>query len=64
MLEKKNEKVRIVIEFHGDFQRDWAGNEIRNVKQVFVSRNPLTEPYITTEVSKDDGKTWQIIDAI
>ena len=64
MLEKNNEKVRIIIEFHGDFQRDWASNEIRNVKQVFVSRNPLTEPYITTEVSKDGGKTWGTIDSI
>ena len=64
ITKKMNEKVRIIIEFHGDFQRDWASREIRNVRQLFVCHNPLEEPYIKAEVSKDDGKTWQMIDAI
>ena len=53
------EKVRIVITFHGEYQRSHAVEELKNVRQALTRHNPLEEPYIVTEVSNDNGQTWE-----
>jgi len=43
------ETVRIVIEFNGEYAQQNADDKIDDVRQLFMRRNPLDEPYIFIE---------------
>ena len=53
------EKIRIVIEFDGNYARSWASNTLPRIQQAIMHRNPLEEPWVTTEVSRDNGENWK-----
>jgi len=55
------DKFRIVIEMSGNYQSEMLTNILDMVRQVCIRRDPLDEPFISTEVSKDDGKSWNEI---
>jgi hypothetical protein len=57
-------KVRIVIEFDGDYARSWASSTLPRIQQAVMHRNPLEEPWVRCEVSNDSGKTWERDDSV
>jgi len=57
------EKVRIVIEFSGRYQKDDVSDARIKIQQALMCRNPLDEPYIRCQRSKD-GKRWKDDDSI
>jgi len=58
------EQVRLVVTFSDDDQRGRAMHEVQGIRQAVMCRNPLDEPNIDAEVSKDGGKTWTKTDTI
>lgn len=60
---KKKETIRIIIEFRGNYAREEAINELSNVRQILMRRNPLDEPHVFCMISHD-GKTWEIDDSL
>ncbi len=46
-------KARIVISFKNQYE---AENEIDDVRQLFMRRNPLDEPDIYIEVESENGE--------
>ena len=50
--ECKPNKVRIVVEFDGNYAMDMANSNIDDVRQLFMRRNPLDEPRIFIEEIK------------
>lgn len=53
------EKIRIIVEFNGDYARSRVDNVLPHIQQAMICHNPLDEPFVYLEVSRDNGITWK-----
>ena len=54
-------KARIIIVFDDDYSLQNAKDNISDVRQLFMCRNPLDEPWIYIE-TMDDDSVWNQVD--